>query len=53
VVKADRWLITMVMGSNPSTVYLMVVSDNASYYITEKSKIKVAKCGTPKKIKNK
>jgi hypothetical protein len=39
-----------VMGSNPGTVYWMDVSDDASYYIKEKLKIKVAKRGTPKKI---
>ncbi len=37
-----------IMGSNPGTVYWMDVSD-ASYYIIEKLKIKVAKWGTPKK----
>jgi hypothetical protein len=37
-----------IMGSNPGTVYWMDVSD-ASYYIREKFKIKVAKWGTPKK----
>jgi hypothetical protein len=37
------------VGSNPSTVYWMDVRD-ASYYIIEKSKIKEAKWGTPKKI---
>jgi hypothetical protein len=36
-----------IVGSNPGTVYCMDVSD-ASYYITEKLKIKVAKWGTPK-----
>jgi hypothetical protein len=36
-----------IMGSNPGTVYWMDVS-NASYYIIEKLKIKVAKWGTPK-----
>ncbi len=40
-----------VVGSNPSTVYWMDVSD-ASYYITPKiTKIKVAEWGTPKKYK--
>ncbi len=39
-----------VVGSNPSAVYWMDVSDNASYYIKEKSKIKVAIWGTPKKL---
>jgi hypothetical protein len=39
-----------VVGSNPSTVYGMDVSDDESYYNTEKLKIKVAKWGTPKKI---
>jgi hypothetical protein len=33
-----------ILGSNPSTVYWMDVSD-ASYYIKEKFKIKVAKWG--------
>jgi hypothetical protein len=37
-----------IMGSNPGTIYWMDVSD-ASYYIIEKLKIKVAKWGTPKK----
>jgi hypothetical protein len=37
-----------IVGLNPGTVYWMDVSD-ASYYITEKLKIKVAKWGTPKK----
>jgi hypothetical protein len=32
-----------VVGSNPDTVYWMGVSDDASYYIKEKLKIKVAK----------
>jgi hypothetical protein len=41
-----------IMGSNPGTVYWMDVSD-ASYYIIEKLKIKVAKWGTPKKKKKK
>jgi hypothetical protein len=41
-----------VVGSNPSTVYWMDVSDDASYYIKEKLKLKVAKWGTPiKKVK--
>jgi hypothetical protein len=40
------------VGSNPDTVYWMDVSI-ASYYIeTKKKTIKVAKWGTPKKIKN-
>jgi hypothetical protein len=38
-----------VVGSNPGTVYWMDVSDDASYYIKEKLKIKVAKWGIPKK----
>jgi hypothetical protein len=37
-----------IMGSNPGTVYWIDVSD-ASYYIIEKLKIKVAEWGTPKK----
>jgi hypothetical protein len=37
------------VSSNPGTVYWMDVSDNASYYIKEKLKIKIAKMGTPKK----
>jgi hypothetical protein len=37
-----------IVGSNTVTVYWMDVSD-ASYYIEEKLKIKVAKWGTPKK----
>jgi hypothetical protein len=37
-----------IVGSNPGTVYWMDVRD-ASYYIKEKLKIKVAKWGTPKK----
>jgi hypothetical protein len=37
-----------IVGSNPSTVYWMDVS-NASYYIKEKLKIKDAKWGTPTK----
>jgi hypothetical protein len=37
-----------IVGSNPGTVYWMDVSD-ASYYIKDKFKIKVAKWGTPKK----
>jgi hypothetical protein len=36
------------VGSNPGTVYWMDAS-NASYYIKEKLKIKVAKWGTSKK----
>jgi hypothetical protein len=40
-----------IVGSNPGTVYWMDVSD-ASYYIIEKLKIKVAKWGTPKKKNN-
>ncbi len=39
-----------VVGSNPGTVYWMDVSDDASYYIKIKLKIKVAKWGTEKKI---
>jgi hypothetical protein len=42
-----------VVGSNPSTVYWMDVSDDASYYIKEKLKIKVGKMGHTKKIFNK
>jgi hypothetical protein len=38
-----------IMGSDPCTVYWMDVS-NASYYIIEKLKIKVAKWNTPKNI---
>jgi hypothetical protein len=38
-----------VVGSNPGTVYWMDVSDDASYYIKRKLKIKVAKWGTAKK----
>jgi hypothetical protein len=38
-----------IVGSNPDIVYWMDVS-NASYYIKEKFKIKIAKWGTPKKI---
>jgi hypothetical protein len=39
----------VVVGSNPGTVYWMVVSD-ASYYVQLKiMKIKVAKWGIPKK----
>jgi hypothetical protein len=38
-----------IVGSNPDTVYWMDVSD-ASYYIIEKLKIKVAKWGTSKNI---
>ena len=41
-----------VMGSNPGTVYWMDVSD-ASYYIQENTKIKVAEWGTPKKFRKK
>ena len=41
-----------IVGSNPGTVYWMDVSD-ASYYISEKLKIKVAKWGKPKKKKKK
>ena len=37
-----------IVGSNPGTLYRMDVS-NASYYITEKLKIKVTKWDTPKK----
>jgi hypothetical protein len=40
-----------VMGSNPGTVHWMDVSNEASYYIKEKLKIKVAKWGTQKKKK--
>jgi hypothetical protein len=38
-----------VVGSNPSTICWIDVSD-ASYYIKDQFKIKVAKWGTPKKI---
>ncbi len=38
-----------VVGSNPGTVYWMDLSDDESYYIKRKLKIKVAKWGTPKK----
>jgi hypothetical protein len=38
-----------VVISIPGTVYWMDVSDDASYYILRKLKIKVAKLGTPKK----
>ncbi len=38
----------MVKGSNPGTVYWIVVSE-ASYYNLKLTKIKVAKCGKPKK----
>ncbi len=41
-----------VVSSNPGTVYWMDVSD-ASYYIQENTKIKVAKWGTPKKYNKK
>jgi hypothetical protein len=42
------------MGSSPGIVYWMDVSD-ASYYCTymKVMKIKIAKWGTPKNIKNK
>jgi hypothetical protein len=40
------------MGLNPDTVSWMDVKD-ASYYIQENTKIKVANWGTPKKIKKK
>jgi hypothetical protein len=39
----------IIAGSNPGTIYWMAVSD-ASYYIKEKLKIKVAKWGTPRNI---
>ncbi len=39
-----------VVGSNPSTVYWIDVSNHASYYTKEKLKIKVAKWGKHKKI---
>jgi hypothetical protein len=39
-----------VMGSNPGTVYWMDVSDLLAITFKEKSKIKVAKWGTPKNI---
>jgi hypothetical protein len=38
------------MGSNPSSIYWMDVSNNVSYYIKERLKIKVAKCGTSKNL---
>ncbi len=38
-----------VMGSNPSTIYWMDVSDLLAITLREKFKIKVAKWGTPKK----
>jgi hypothetical protein len=38
----------VVVGSNPGTVYWMVVSD-ASYYTIKLMEIKLAKWGTPKK----
>jgi hypothetical protein len=38
-----------VLGSNPVTIYWMDASDDASYYIKRKLKIKEAKWGTPKK----
>jgi len=38
----------VVKGSNPGTVYWIVVSE-ASYYNIKLTKIKVAKCGKPKK----
>jgi hypothetical protein len=41
-----------IVGSNPGTVYWMDVSD-ASYFISEKLKIKVAKWGKPQKKKKK
>jgi hypothetical protein len=41
-----------VVGSNPGMVYLIEVSDDGSYYIKEKLKIKVAKQGTQKTQKN-
>jgi hypothetical protein len=37
------------MGLNPGTIYWMDVSDDASYYIIRKLKIKVTKWDTPKK----
>jgi hypothetical protein len=39
-----------VLGSNPSTIYWMDVSNLLAITITEKLKIKVANWGTPKKI---
>ena len=45
--RAHNWV---VVGSNPVTVYWMVVSD-VSYYNWKIMKIKVAKWGTPKKRK--
>jgi hypothetical protein len=41
------------VGSNPGTVYWMDVSNDASYYIKRKLKIKVATWGTQKKEKKK
>jgi hypothetical protein len=38
------------VGSNPGIVFWMDVSNNARFYIKEKSKVKVAKWGAPKKI---
>jgi len=49
VIKADgSW--PWVVGSNPGIVFWMDVINNASFYIKEKSKVKVAKWGAPKKI---
>ncbi len=52
-----QWLRQMahdqeIVNSNPGTVYWIDIS-NASYYIKEKLKIKVAKWGTLKNIKKK
>jgi hypothetical protein len=42
----------VVVGLNPSTIYWMVVSDARAFTVV-KTKIKVAKWGTPKKnLKN-
>jgi hypothetical protein len=41
-----------VLGSNPGTIYWIDVSDDASYYIKRKLKIKEAKWGAPKKKKS-
>jgi hypothetical protein len=41
-----------VVGSNPDTVYWMVVSNDTNFYIKENLKIKVAKWGKNVKKKN-
>ncbi len=51
-----QWLKQMahyqeIMGSNPGTLYWMDVSKNASYFIPEKLKTKVAKWGAQKNFK--